>query len=178
MPRETLSLMHDARDAEDNRLFEAGQHKLLLAGYFHPVRERCFLRLRDRDAADDVAQAVFVRLLAELRKGKKYPVPFRVVVWMVVEWTIRGFYPSAKQDGSLPDDWDPEAPDAYAEWEEDQDLGLLFADLPPRQREVLELRWRKGMDPQHIAEQLGIARNAVDQALHNGHRKLAEKLHV
>jgi hypothetical protein len=69
MARETLSLMHDARDAEDSRLLVAGEHKLLLAGYFHPVRERCFLRLRDRDAGDEVPQAVFVRLLAELRKG-------------------------------------------------------------------------------------------------------------
>lgn len=169
-------MMHDARDAEDGRLLEAGEHKLLLAGYFHPVRERCFLRLRDRDAADEVAQAVFVRLLAELQKGKQYPVPFRVVVWMVVEWTIRGFYPAAKQDGFLPEDWDPEAPDAYAEWEDDHDLGLLFADLPSRQREVLELRWRRGLDLRDIAEELGIERNAVDQALHNGHRKLAGKL--
>ena len=28
--------MHDARDAEDRRLLEAGEHKLLLAGYFTP----------------------------------------------------------------------------------------------------------------------------------------------
>jgi RNA polymerase sigma factor (sigma-70 family) len=172
----TLSLVHDARDAEDKRLLEAGEHKLLLAGYFHPVRERCFLTLRSRDAADEVAQAVFVRLLSELRRGKRYPVPFRAIVWMVVKWTIRGFYPAAKLDGFLPEDWDCEAPDAYAEWEDDHDLGLVFADLPPRQREVLELRWRRGLDPGQIAEELGIERNAVDQALYNGHRKLAGKL--
>ena len=29
--------MHDARDVEDKRLLEAGDHKLLLAGYFHAV---------------------------------------------------------------------------------------------------------------------------------------------
>jgi RNA polymerase sigma factor (sigma-70 family) len=168
--------MHDARDAEDNRLLAKGDHKLLVAAYFHQVRERCFLRLRDPDAGDDVAQAVFVRLLTELRSGKTYPVPFRVVVWNVTEWTLRGFYPAAKQDSTLPDDWDPEAPDAYTDWESDQDLTALIADLPPAQREVLDLRYRERLSHEQIAERLGKTRNAVDQALHNGHRKVAEKL--
>jgi DNA-directed RNA polymerase specialized sigma24 family protein len=67
--------MHDARDAEDKRLLETGEHKLLVSGYFHWVRERCFLRLRDPDAADDAAQRIFLRLLSELRDGKTYRVP-------------------------------------------------------------------------------------------------------
>jgi RNA polymerase sigma factor (sigma-70 family) len=168
--------MRDARDAEDNRRLEAGEHKLLLATYFDPVIDRCYLRLRDWDAANEAAQRVFVRLLAELRAGKTYPVPYRVVVWKITEWTLRGFYPGAKQGSSLPDGWDPEAPDAYAEWEDEHDLGLLIADLPPRQREVLDLTYRGRLLPQQIADRLGMTRNAVDQALHNGHRKLAEKL--
>ena len=90
--------MHDARDVEDKRLLEAGEHKLLLAGYFHAVRERCFLRVRDRDTGDEAAQRVFERLAAELARGRAYPVPFRVVVHMVTEWTLRGFYAGAKQD--------------------------------------------------------------------------------
>jgi RNA polymerase sigma factor (sigma-70 family) len=168
--------MHDARDAEDTRLLAAGEHKLLLAGYFHPVRERCFLRLRNRDAGDEAAQRVFLRLLAELRAGKTYRVPFRVAVWMVTEWTLRGFYAGAKQDATLPDEWEPAADDDYARWESDHDLDLLLAELPPRQREVAELRWRRGLEPAEIAQQLGIEPNAVHQALHNAHRKLAEKL--
>ena len=168
--------MHDARDAEDKRRLEAGEHKLLLATYFDVVVDRCFLWLRDWDGANEAAQRVFVRLLAELRAGKTYPVPYRVVVWKITEWTLRGFYPGAKQDSSLPADWDPEAPDAYADWEDEHDLGLLIADLPPRQREVLDLTYRERLSPQQIADRLGMTRNAVDQALHNGHRKLAEKL--
>src|SRR4051812_30525395 len=124
--------MHDARDAEDKRLLDEGEHKLLVAAYFHPVRERCVLRLRNRDAADEAAQLVFVRPLAELGKGKRYDVPFRVVVWMVTEWTLRGFYAGAKEDAALPEDWELAAPDAYADWERDHDLGVLFAELPGR----------------------------------------------
>ena len=65
--------MHGARDAEDTRLLETGDHKTLLAGYFHPVRQRCLLRLRDPDAADEVTQAVFLRLISELARGRAYP---------------------------------------------------------------------------------------------------------
>jgi RNA polymerase sigma factor (sigma-70 family) len=168
--------MQDARDADDKRLLDEGDHKELLARYYELVRERCFLKLRNEDAAADAAHEVCVRLLKELRSGRSYPVPYRVVVAMVTDWTLRGFYPPAKQDGTLPDDWDPAAPDAFAEWEEYEDLGALFVDLPQRQREVLELRYLEGLAQDQIAERLGVNRNAVDQALHNGHKKLAEKL--
>ena len=168
--------MHDARDAEDKRLLETGNHKLLLAGYFDQVRELCFLRLRDRQLAEEAAQQVFVRLLDELRRGRTYAVPFRVVVWNVVGWTCAGLTRGAKEGSSLPEDWDPAAPNAYEGWEDEHDFGLLIADLPDRQREVLDLVYREGLSPAQVAERLGITRNAVDQALHNGHRKLAEKL--
>jgi RNA polymerase sigma factor (sigma-70 family) len=168
--------MHDARDVEDKRLLEAGEHKLLLAGYFHAVRERCFLRLRDRDAGDEAAQHVFERLAVELARGRAYAVPFRVVVHMVTEWTLRGFYPAVKRDDSLPEGWDPEAPDAFERVDARLDLDLLLAGLPERQRQVAELLYREGLSHEQIAERLGLKRNAVDQALHNAHRTLAEKL--
>lgn len=170
--------MHDARDAEDKRLLDEGEHGLLLAAYFHPVRERCYVRLRDEDAANDVAQQVLVRLLSELRGGKAYPVPFRVVVWMVTDWTLKGFYPGVKQDLLLPERWDPEAPDAYAEWEDRHDLAVVLAALPQRQQDVLALRYGEQLSHEQIADRLGISRNAVDQALHDGHKNLAEKLRV
>ena len=52
----------------------------------------------------------------------------------------------------------------------------LLPDLPERQREVLELVYLEGLGPEQVAARLGVKRNAVDQALHNGHRKLAERL--
>jgi RNA polymerase sigma factor (sigma-70 family) len=168
--------MHDARDAEDSRLLAAGEHKLLVANYFHPVLERCYLWLRDEEAANEVALHVFARLLRELRAGKQYKVPFRVVVWKVTEWTARGHYPAAKVDATLPEDWEPEAPDAYADSEDKHDLGLMLDGLPPRQHEVLELAYGEGLSPDQIAERLGINRNAVYQALHNGLQRIAEKL--
>jgi DNA-directed RNA polymerase specialized sigma24 family protein len=129
--------MHHARDAEDRRPLDTSQHQLLLAGYFHQVRERCFLRLRDRDAADDAAQQVFLRLARELERGRTYPVPYRVVVHKVTDWVLRGFYPGAKRDGALPENWDPEAPDAYNELEQD---ARTACDLRRRHRDLRRCR--------------------------------------
>ena len=109
---------------------------------------------------------------------REMDVPFRVVVWKVVDWTTRGTDPRAKQDGTLPDDWDPAADGEYESVEDDYDFGLLIADLPERQRQVADLIYREGLSHEQAAERLGITRNAVDQALHNAHRKLAEKLGV
>src|SRR3954447_12799210 len=117
--------MHDARDAEDKRLLESAEHKLLLAAYFTPVRDRCFFRLGTREAGDEAAQRVFVRLWSELCAGKTYRVPFRVVVWMVTDWTLRGFH-SGPHELELPDGWDDVAPDEYARWIEEYDLAALF----------------------------------------------------
>ena len=97
-----------------------------------------------------------------------------VMCGMVTEWTLRGTSPR-RPEVNLPDDWDAAAPDAHAEWEADYDLAALFSDLPARQRQVLDLRYRLGLSPAEIATKLGIHPNAVHQALHNGHRKLSEK---
>jgi len=170
--------MNDARDVEDNRLLEAGEHKQLLANYFDRIHELCFVHLRNREIAEEAAQIVLLRLFNELERGKRYTVPFRVVVWKVVRWTTGGFYPGAKQDATLPDNWDSAANDEYESVEDEHDFGVLIADLPARQRQVADLIHRAGLSPEQAAERLGITRNAVDQALHNAHRKLAEKLNA
>ena len=79
-------------------------------------------------------------------------------------------------DATLPDDWDPATVGDQESVEDEYDFGVLIADLPDRQREVADLIYREGLSHEQAAERLGITRNAVDQALHNAHRKLAEKL--
>jgi RNA polymerase sigma factor (sigma-70 family) len=169
--------MHDARDAEDRRLLETGDTKRLWAGYFDPVFQRCLFKLRNRDAADEVRQAVFVRLIDEHARGRTYSVPYRVVVWKVTDWTVKEYYAGTPLTVPLPEGWDPVAPgDDHAEWAESHDLATVLAGLPTRQREVCELRYLEGLEHDQIADELGMKRNAVDQALHNAHAKLKEAL--
>ena len=84
--------MHDARDAEDTRLLAAQEFNLLLEGYFESIILRCRVRCRTEDDALDCAQSVALRLLSELKRGRRYSVPYRVVVHKVIEWTTKGFY--------------------------------------------------------------------------------------
>lgn len=166
--------MHDARDAEDTRLIEAGEVNQLLATYFGTIVERCRAKIRDGDA-DEVAQRVLERLFFELKSGKRYPVPFRVVVHKVIEWKRKEHY-SARRDGELPGDWEEPGPDEYEEFEQRYDLERRLARLPGRQREVAELRYLHGLEIDEIAERLQMTRNAVDQALHRAHARLREEL--
>lgn len=168
--------MHDARDAEDKRLLEAGEHTQLLENYVYLVQEWVAIRVRDRQAADEVAQRVFLRLASELAAGKFYSVPYRVVVWKIVTWTAQGYEWSPKEAATLPEEWDDVAPDQFAAWEAEHDLGLLLADLPEGDRAVLELIYREGLAPAQVAGRLGMKPNAVHQATYRGHRKVAEKL--
>ena len=166
--------MHDARDAEDRRLLGAGDISGLLATYYPVVVERCRARIRAEGDAYDVAHRVMERLLGELRRGKTYRVSFRVVVHKVVDWKLAEHFTGAPAE-LIPENWDPAGDDPYVEFEVDYDLEQLFADLPPRSREVLDLRWRQGLEIDEIADQLGMERNAVDQALWRAMNALRKK---
>src|SRR5262245_33196574 len=87
--------MSDARDAEDARLLESGEHAQLVENYYGVIIDRCRARIPAQDALD-VAASVVVRLLDELRRRSGYPVPFRVVVHMVTSWKINEYYEPAK----------------------------------------------------------------------------------
>jgi RNA polymerase sigma factor (sigma-70 family) len=166
--------MRDARDAEDALLLENGDHAGLIAAYHRVVVQRCLVALRS-EAGYDVAQRVFERLLRELARGKRYRVPYRVVVHKVVDWTIKEHFQGVPTDVPLPEDWDlADEADPYQPLEDDDSLEQLFADLPEGARHVLELRYRDGLEIDEIAERLDMTRNAVDQSLHRGHAKLRE----
>jgi RNA polymerase sigma factor (sigma-70 family) len=163
--------MADARDAEDSRLLEEGDHATLLATYYQVVVERLRLRLPDPDAYE-VAHNVMLRLLTELTRGKRYPVPFRVVVHKVTDWTLKEFQMGRRDELPL-EGWDPESGEnPFEAVEQRYDLERLFAELPEREREVLRLRYIEGLEISEIAARLVMTRNAVDQALHRGHGKL------
>jgi len=170
----TLASMSDARDAEDTRLLEAGEHARLLATYFDVIRGRCAAKCKSRDDGEECASRVYMRLLGELKAGKRYRVPFRVVVHMVVNWTVKGFYRrSPVQEVSLEAvEGAPADGDLYAAIEAELDGHALLEGLPPRERQVAVLRWLRGLEIEDVARELGIERNAVDQALHRARRRL------
>lgn len=171
--------MHDARDAEDTRLLAAGEIGLLVESYYGVIIDRCRAKARgNEEAALEIAGAVAERLLSELKRGRAYRVPFRVVVHKVIDWKAAEHY--GRRDVAIveldEDHVDGSAADPFAEFESDYDLDLLFEGLSPRERQVMELRWREGLAIEQVAQRLEMTRNAVDQALHRALVRLREKV--
>src|SRR6187397_1791869 len=118
--------MRDARDAEDALLLQNGDHAALIAAYHEIVIQRCLVAIRS-DAGYDVAQNVFERLLKELARGRRYRVPYRVVVHKVVDWTVKEHFQGLPTDAPLPDDWEAvDHSDPYRSVEDDAALADLF----------------------------------------------------
>jgi RNA polymerase sigma factor (sigma-70 family) len=166
--------MHDARDAEDRRLLESGDYARLVECYYGVIVERCQARTSEDGAAFDVASEVVLRLLAELKAGKRYPVPFRVVVHKVIGWKLAEHFAARPQSVANVDEIADDA--SLSTVDDGQDLMALLDGLPQREREVAELRVLGGLDPAAIAARLGISRNNVDQAWHRAKQKLRERL--
>ncbi|HXG77524.1 MAG TPA: sigma-70 family RNA polymerase sigma factor [Gaiellaceae bacterium] len=176
----TVSSMHDARDVEDTRLLASGNHSALVEGYYETIIQRCRVRCRTEDDALDCAQLVAVRLLSELKRARRYAVPYRVVVHKVIEWTTKGFYERGRAalvefEDDLPEEvFRPGNP--YEDFETRYDLERAIALLPEGDREVARLRLVEGYEIERVAELTGKKRNAVDQALHRACKKLRETL--
>ena len=166
--------MHDARDAEDKRLLEAGAYASLVESYYGVIVKRCQARTKSDGEAFDVAADVVIRLLSELKAGKRYGVPFRVVVHKVIGWKLAEHFAGRSRDVELGEDV---AGDGSIEIvDERRDLLTLLEGLPQREREVAGLRIVGGLEPSAIAAKLGISRNNADQAWHRAKRKLREQL--
>lgn len=155
--------MHDARDAEDRRLLEAGEIGLLVESYLGVIYDRCLGKLRDRERAADVAQNVYERLLRELERGRRYSVPFRVVVHNVVDWKVKEHFQSVRHDADL-DDWlDRAASESATPIEVDDGFEALLEGLTELEQEVIRLRYDDDRDFGEIARRLGKEPNAVHQ---------------
>ena len=165
----------DDADADDDRLLAEGELGRLVARHIDDLRTVALLRV-GRDRADDLVQIALLRTVTEYRRGRRWPVPFRVVVHQHLRWAI-GDLAGERRDPGLPDGWDvvdPAAEDAYEHLAARLDVGRVLERLPPRDREVMMLRVLEGRSPAQIADHLGMTRNAVDQALWRGRRSLGE----
>jgi RNA polymerase sigma factor (sigma-70 family) len=166
--------MPHVRDAEDALNVQTGDFAALLAPYLEIIRQRCLIAVRDGHGAD-VAQNVYLRLLKEHQEGKRYGVPYRVVVHKVVDWTVKEHFEGLPTDVPLPDDFDPAGDESgFGELEDEDELAQWFAELSEGERRVCELRYLRGLEPDEIAHELGMTRNAVDQRLFQARKRLRE----
>jgi RNA polymerase sigma factor (sigma-70 family) len=165
--------MRDARDALDRELLARDEIDELLAGYVDTAFARCRARLGGH--GDDAAQAVCERLWRELKQGKHRDgrVPFRVVVHKVIDWVCAGMTGTTPGRDLELEDWDgPDPGDLEDDVVARLDMEAFVASLPPGDGEVARLRILRGREIEEIAAELGMKRNAVDQALHRVRTRL------
>jgi RNA polymerase sigma-70 factor (ECF subfamily) len=167
---------HDARDA---RLISARRFDELVAGYYEIIVQRCWLKVRDRSDAYEVAGNVVVRLLYQLGRGAGFSAPFRVVVHKRIDWEVKSFFARRRKERLRYVRLD----EAEEPWrEEDSLLAILDRDeveglldrIPERDREILELVYLEGLPITRAAERLGITRNAADQRLFRARQRLKD----
>lgn len=169
--------MHDARDAEDNRLLQNGEIALLLSGWVETIDSRCVAKMRG-PVGHDVAQAVCERLWKELKAGKHRDGrwPFRVIVHQVIGYVCSGWYEKGWGEHELIE-IDGPVPDSFTSDVELQlTLEAFVATLPPGDGEVARLWLLEGLDYDQIAERLDKLPNALYQARSRINPRLREWL--
>lgn len=176
----------DENRDDDATLLEQGRHTELLARHLADVRTHVAIRLWRRhhnEYLDEIVQRAVERLVGELRAGKRYRVPYAVVVRKVCEWAVKDwdteFKEARARDGGDLDERGGAtraAPDALGEVEVTVVFEAALASLSPGDREAARLAWLEGVPPADIAERLGCTRNAVDQRLHRARAHLRKAL--
>lgn len=197
MPRsgsDTITMSLDARtvaDAADARDIAAAQHDPaafapVFGRYWPLVYRYCALRLGCPTEAEDVASQIFVRALANLRTfDPRSRGAFRRWLFTIAHHEVASRYRYRARHPAIPLDDAPThmtsiAPSPEMEAITAADaahLVTLVHDLPPRLREVVELRLA-GLTDQEIAEVLGISGPAVRKAQSRALSQLRTRLGV
>jgi RNA polymerase sigma-70 factor (ECF subfamily) len=130
--------------------------------------------------AEDLAQEVFLRLLrydrAELVEHPQAYL-YRVARNVAAEWSMRARNRYSHDSRWLSGLLEEELPEHQASRAEVQvQLERAIATLPPRQRQVLKLRFEDGLDHVAIAERLGITSRVVKRSLIASYAKLRGEL--
>jgi RNA polymerase sigma-70 factor (ECF subfamily) len=133
-----------------------------------------FLGLNDRDAAEDIAQDVF---LAAWQSAPSFKPRAAVLTWLLRIATNRclNHKRARRRRPTVPLDAEPAAPGEDAP---DEDLSrrlvAAMAELPPRQRAAVLLRHAHGLGHEDIAAALETSAPVVKQLLFRAHRKLRD----
>jgi RNA polymerase sigma factor (sigma-70 family) len=152
--------------------------KISFAGFYFASKDRCLRAAVGAgiapERADDAVAEAFSRAWANWPtvRGKASPAAWvvRTAVNTDISWWRRkrrellSDQPPAEIGAAEVDDWDV-------------DLLAAIRRLPPRQREVVVLRYLLDLDSNAVARELGIARGTVSAQLHHAIASLRAQLH-
>ncbi len=175
-------------EQEDVQLLQAigrGDQEALLVlhrRYVNLVYSMAWRVLQDVGLAEEVTQDIFLKLW---RKGHQYDAARgRFSSWLL-SVTRFAAIDRLRREGRQPrpaelgtgDDDNSDAlerllPTDHASWERGQHLRLVLAQLPPDQRQIIELAYFGGLTHSELAEYLGLPLGTVKGRLRLGMEKL------
>jgi len=151
------------------------------------LRTVALARVGESAAADDVLQEVSI---AALEKGNQLRDPTRVAGWLYRLVVVGALQYRRKQGRrkKLIDRYAMRQPSADGTAQEPDPLGWLLADernamvrqalekLPPRDAEIMLLKYSEDWSYQQLAEHLGLSVSAVEARLHRARQKMRQAL--
>lgn len=176
----------DASEASDAELLaRVGEHdseafEILYGRYVRPVFSLALRRLGDRGHAEDAVQEAFAAIWRSAstyrpERGAAGGWLYTVARNAIVD-RLRRNGPAA--DSELPElasaeaGPDQQAEDSYVSWR----VHRALDELPPREREVIELAYWSGMSQSEVADYLGLPLGTVKTRTRSGLARLAAEL--
>jgi RNA polymerase sigma factor (sigma-70 family) len=145
-------------DAEFSWFFRAEYPRVVRAAY---------VIVQDRDAAQDVAQEAFIRLLSHWKKVSRYDRPDAWVRRVAIRIAVK----AAKRERRMVDD----PPDRVLPAEElpDPELMAAIKQLPPAQRAAVVLHYVEDYSMTEVARIMDCSASTARVHLHRARTKLA-----
>jgi len=142
--------------------------------YYQELLNFCARALGNRDAAADVVQEAYARILSARQAGREIRDPrallYRIVRNLMIDGhrrlAARPDLGAQSDDAASPAGHQPD--DIYAASQYALALGRAIETLPARCREAFLLNRFEGLSHQEIAERMGISRNMVAQHVIRG----------
>ena len=186
VPADAATPPPDATEASDAELLaRVGEHdseafEILYGRYVRPVFSLALRRLGDRGHAEDAVQEAFAAIWRSAstyrpERGAAGGWLYTVARNAIVD-RLRRNGPAA--DSELPELASAEAgpaqqaEDSYVSWR----VHRALEELPPREREVIELAYWSGMSQSEVADYLGLPLGTVKTRTRSGLARLADEL--
>ncbi len=137
-----------------------------------------YLRTKDRDAANDAVQEAFSKAWVHRNSLERMDNPVGWMVKTLKNQVLQQFRTESRME-TLEDYEDPIQEEPVESQANSHSVKLVFRfleDLPPKQREVFELREVEGLTYDEIAGYLEISPEQVKVNLHRARKKLREFL--
>lgn len=172
-PPSDSSLMHAAAGGDWAAL------ELLVERHQATAWRTAYRMVTDRHAAEDLAQEAFVRVL-EARHRYRPTAPFRayltrIVVRLCLDYLRKG-RPVPAGDAVRPADPAGSPPERAEEAERARAVERAIAELPPKQRAAVVLRYYEGLSGRQIADAMGTTVKAVERLLARARTDLMDRL--